>query len=91
MSQSDEQPPSVFQVAFKTSDPTSFFAQQLTELRADIGALAVIVLRDIAERTGEPLEVAKRYEDARKTLLLEMMFQFQDQHAEKPDPPDSDA
>ncbi len=87
MDQDDESKPD-FHVKFSTDDPNSLLMQQLVELRAEVGAITVLVMDALVASGKDPLELAKQYSDSRKELLLSMMFSLQDNASSPPEKSD---
>jgi hypothetical protein len=84
MTESDNDKAPDFRVRFTTNDPISLLLQQIVELRAEVGALAAIVMGEAADRK-DPIEIAGRFERVRKELLLRFAFELQDTSAQTPE------
>jgi hypothetical protein len=74
-----------FSVAIPTNDPLSYVAQQLFEMRVELGTLSVLVMDGLVAAGKTPAEVAGRSETVRENLRLELAFLLQDRDAETPE------
>lgn len=80
--------PDTFKIAIKNGITLPLVLEQITQLRAAVDALTILVIETLAHVSDEhPKDIADRYEAKRQDFLLRRAFELEDAGQAKNDNP----